>query len=53
MNLKDATTIAGAFFMSFGEMLKTQAPSVMAYWIGQAMIVLGPLLLAGRAIKAK
>lgn len=53
MTAKDWTAIAGAFLLAFGAKLKERVASETAWLIGDAMVLLGPLLMASRAMAAK
>lgn len=50
MNTRDILTMVGAFCLSFGETLRTLAPSATAYWIGLAMLAAGPILIGARSV---
>lgn len=53
MKLRDILTLLGAFMASFGALIITQDVPKWAWWCGQAMIILGPLILGGRVIGQK
>lgn len=52
MDTRNLLTIIGAFLTGFGALvIKAEVPS-WAWWVGQGMVVLGPLLMSARAVMA-
>ncbi len=52
MKARDIIAIVGGFFTSFGSVLMMNEVPKWAWWTGQAMVILGPLLMVARASMA-
>lgn len=52
MKARDIISLVGAFFLSFGGIIMTQDVPKWAWWTGQAMVILGPILMGSRAAMA-
>lgn len=50
MTPRNTTAIAGAFMLSFGTFAQSQEIPKWAWWLSQAGIILGPMLMASRAL---
>ena len=49
MKLRDVLSIIGAFCLAFGGKIKDRINSTAAWWVGDALITIGPILMASRA----
>lgn len=53
MKIRDVLSIAGAFCTAFGSVVMLKATAPWGWWTGQAMAILGPLLMGSRAMTSK
>lgn len=53
MKLRDILFLIGTFSTSFGALILTQDVPKWFWWCGQAMVVLGPILVGGRVLGQK
>lgn len=52
MTLRDWIAILGAFCLAFGGKVKDRIDSTAAWWVGDMLITIGPILMASRALGA-
>lgn len=50
MKLRDILTLVGSFFTGFGALVISQDVPKWFWWVGQAMTIIGPLLIGARVI---
>jgi integral membrane sensor domain MASE1 len=49
MKTRDWLAILGAFCLAFGGKIKDRIDSTAAWWVGDALLTIGPILMAARA----
>lgn len=52
MKPRDIIALVGAFLAGFGALVIANDVPPWAHWVGQAMVVAGPLLMGSRALMA-
>jgi len=52
MKARDVVSLCGSFCLAFGAVLMSQDVPKWAWWIGQGMVIAGPLLMGARAATA-
>lgn len=53
MKARDIIALCGSFFLAFGAVLMSQDVPKWAWWVGQGMVIAGPLMMGSRAAMAK
>lgn len=53
MKARDIIAVVGSFFLAFGAVLMSQNVPPWAWWLGQGMVIAGPLMMGARAATAR
>ena len=53
MQARDIISMTGAFCAGFGALLMSQPVAKWAWWLGQVMVIAGPIMMSARAVSSK